>query len=398
MLSSHAIAAGPPRQGTGRYDSASVRLFRAARLLLALPLLWSAAAVAQDADLAIAKDDGSTTYVPGSGVSYQVVVTNNGPDPVLDAVVADPLPAGTVVGTWTCTAAGAANCDQATGIGAISTTVDLPAGDQVTFVLDIVVPPGFTGPLVNTATVAPPGGTNDPVAGNNTDIDTNQPFVPPTVQLAKLSQGGTGTFAFAMTNLSDGADSITTPSAGTTAVSPQVSTVADPAVAVTVTETPATGFAINSASCSDSNAGTTGNPASFGALAGSALTIDPGNLRSGAQIVCTFTNGLEADVSVTKAADSAAVRTGQTTTYALTLANAGPGDASDVVLTDAPGAGLDCTAPSPVATCSASGGAACPGATVPVADLLGGGVTIPDLPVGGQVVVTVQCEVTASGQ
>ena len=156
MPSSHSITARHPRAVTGRRDGAAARRRRAMRLLLMFPLFWSASAVAQDADLAIAKDDGSTTYVPGSGVSYQVVVTNNGPDPVLDAVVADPLPAGTVVGTWTCTAAGAANCDQATGIGAISTTVDLPAGDQVTFVLDIVVPPGFTGPLVNTATVAPP--------------------------------------------------------------------------------------------------------------------------------------------------------------------------------------------------------------------------------------------------
>lgn len=398
MPSSHSITARHPRAVTGRRDGAAARQRRAMRLLLMFPLFWSAAAVAQDADLAITKDDGSATYVPGGGVSYQIVVSNAGPDPVLDAVVADPLPAGIAVGTWTCTVTGAASCDQAAGIGDISTTVDLPAGDQVTFVLDIVVPPGFTGPLSNTATVAPPAGTTDPAGGNNTATDTNQPFVPPTVQLAKLSQGGTGTFAFTMTNLSDAADAITTTSAGATELSPQVSSVADPASAVTVAETPATGFAINSASCSDGNAGTTGNPASFGTLAGDTLTIDPANLRSGAQITCTFTNGLQADVSVTKAASAPAVRTGGIVTYTLTLANAGPGDAADVVLTDTPGAGLDCTAPSPVAACSPSGGAACPGTTVPVADLVGGGITIPSLPVGGQVVVTVQCEVTASGQ
>ena len=398
MPSSHAIAAGPPRQGTGRHDSAAVRRFRPARLLLALPLLWSAAARAQDADLAIAKDDGSTTYVPGSGVSYQIVVTNNGPDPVLDAAVADPLPAGIAIGTWTCTAAGAASCDQGAGIGDIATTVDLPAGDQVTFVLDIAVPPGFTGPLSNTATVAPPAGTTDPASGNNTATDTNQPFVPPTVQLAKLSEGGTGTFAFAMTNLSDAADSITTTSAGTAEVSPQVSTVDDPAVAVTVAETPATGFAIASASCSDSNAGTTGNPASFGALAGDTLTIDPANLLSGAQIVCTFSNGLVADVVVAKTASATAVRTGGTVTYSLTVTNAGPGDASDVVLADTPGAGLDCAAPGPTPGCAASGGASCPGAAGPGGQRLGAAVVLPGVPAGGQVVVTLQCEVTASGQ
>ncbi len=117
MPSSHSITARHPRAVTGRRDGAAARRRRAMRLLLMFPLFWSAAAVAQDADLAITKDDGSATYVPGGGVSYQIVVSNAGPDPVLDAVVADPLPAGIAVGTWTCTVTGAASCDQAAGLG-----------------------------------------------------------------------------------------------------------------------------------------------------------------------------------------------------------------------------------------------------------------------------------------
>ncbi|AKC86670.1 hypothetical protein WQ53_07745 [Pseudoxanthomonas suwonensis] len=221
-----------------------------------------------------------------------------------------------------------------------------------------------------------------------------------TVQLAKVSQGGTGTFAYTMTNLSDAADSIVTTTAGTPTLSTQVSTVAIPALPVSITEAANPVFELDGASCSDTNAAVTGNPASFGTLAGNTLVIAPANLLPDAAIVCTFTNLLIADVSVAKSATPGTVRTGGVVSYTLTVNNAGPGNVTGVQLSDTPGAGLDCTAPSPTAACSASGGASCPGggATVPVNDLVGAGVTIPDLPAGGQVVVTLQCTVTASGQ
>lgn len=366
-------------------------------LLLALALSWSGAALAQQADLSITKDDGSSVYLPGEPVTYQLVVANSGPDDAPGAQVEDPLPAGISIASWTCSATGAATCGQAAGVGAIDQSVDLPVGTQVTFSHTVSVPGGFTGPLINTATVAAPAGVADGSPGNNIAIDTNQQAAAPTLQLAKTSQGGTGTFTYAMTNLSDAADSIATTVAGAATPSAQVSTVVDRSAAVAVTETPATGFALDSASCSDANAATTGNPASFGSLSGTELTIPPGNLLPDAQILCTFVNQLQVDVAVSKAATPTQARTGEVVAYALTLSNAGPGDAADVVLTDTPGTGLDCTSPGPTAACSASGGASCPG-TVPVADLLGGGVTIASLPAGSQVVVTLQCEVTATGQ
>lgn len=364
-------------------------------LLLALALLWTTSAQAQEADLAITKDDGSSVYTPGEDVVYEIVVSNLGPDDAPDATVADPLPAGIIAGLWTCTAQGTASCGQAAGVGGISTSVDLPSGTQVTFALTMSVPAGFTGPLINTATVAAPAGVDDPEPGNNAATDENQQTIPPTVQLAKLSLGGTGTFLYLMSNLSDPDDSITTVTPGTVALSAQVSTVNDVAAPVEISEAPAPGHELESASCSDSNAGNTGNPASFGTLEGNVLTIDPDNLRSGAQIVCTFTNLASTDVSVSKSASPTAARTGEVVSYTLTVDNAGPGDASGTQLSDTPGAGLDCTTPGPTATCEASGGASCPGATVPVADLLGGGITLDALPVGGQVVVTLQCQVTA---
>lgn len=364
--------------------------------LLLAALAWPTAALAQTADLSITKDDGSAIYTPGSPVTYQLVVANAGPDAVTGAAVEDPLPAGIASGAWTCAVtSGTAACTQAAGAGGIDTTVDLAAGSEVTFTHTIAVPADRTGPLVNSATVAVPAGATDGAPANNVAVDTNLPA--PTVQLAKLSQGGTGTFTFTMANLSATDAGITTTTAGTVTTSPLVSSVIDPAVPVTVTEAAHPTLGLDDASCTDLESASTGNPASFGSLAGDTLSIAPGNLLPGARIVCTFSNRLRVDVATVKTASPASVRTGEVVTYTITLANNGPGDASAVVLSDQPGAGQDCTDPSTTATCAGSGGATCPGSTVPVADLLGAGVTITELPVGGEVVVTLQCRVTATG-
>jgi uncharacterized repeat protein (TIGR01451 family) len=383
----------PPDHGAPR----SARLRWLAWALLAASACWASLASAQTADLSIIKSDGSDVYTAGDEVTYEIVVSNAGPDDAVAASVEDPLPAGTGPGAWTCaTTAGTATCGQAFGVGDISTTVDLYAGGQVTFSYTVGVPAGFVGPLINTATVEPPAGTTDNVPGNNAATDTNQPA--PTVQLAKVSLGGTGMFTYTMANLSNGADTITTVTDGDALPSAQMSTVIDVAAAVTITEAASDTFVLDGATCVDANVGDTGNPPSFGSLSGNVLTIAPANLLPGAQILCTFTNRIGVDVALTKTATPTSLRTGEVAVFTLTLTNNGPGDAEDVLLTDMPGTGLDCTAPGPTATCSASGGASCPAATVPVADLLAGGVNIPGLPMGGQVEVVVQCQVIANGQ
>lgn len=97
-----------------------------------------------NADLAITKDDGLLTYVPGNTETYTIVVTNNGPRNVVGARVVDNLPSGvTVNGNWTCTpenppntascVSGSAAGTGATGAGNINQLVDIPANTFVTF-------------------------------------------------------------------------------------------------------------------------------------------------------------------------------------------------------------------------------------------------------------------------
>ncbi len=103
------------------------------------------------------------------------------------------------------------------------------------------------------------------------------------------------------------------------------------------------------------------------------------------------------DLRVSKTASSSAVVAGQQVMYTLAVDNLGPADATNVVLTDTPGVGLDCQSGGlPVPSCAATGGAICPTAQ-DIATLTGSGWVLPSLPVGGAVEVEFACLVTASG-
>ncbi len=135
--------------------------------------------VEPEADLAITKDDGTATYTAGGQLVYTITATNNGPNDVVGATVSDSFPPQLPNASWTCAASGAASCT-ASGSGDISESVDIPVGDSVVFTVTADVVDGATvNPLVNTASIAPPPGTTDPVPGNDSDDDQDTPTVAP---------------------------------------------------------------------------------------------------------------------------------------------------------------------------------------------------------------------------
>lgn len=96
-------------------------------------------------DLSITKDDGSVTYTPGGSASYTIVVTNNGPDDVAGAAIADNLPNGvTLSGPWSCVATAGSSCSAANGGvaggNAVNLTADILNGGSLT----INVPVNFS--------------------------------------------------------------------------------------------------------------------------------------------------------------------------------------------------------------------------------------------------------------
>ncbi len=112
-----------------------------------------------NADLALTKTVTSTgPYVVGSNITYQLSVTNNGPDAATNVVVSDPLPAGTsfVSASAGCSfAANTITCTAATLANGASTSFDITVKAQL------------EGSVVNTATVT--SDETDSTPGNSTD-------------------------------------------------------------------------------------------------------------------------------------------------------------------------------------------------------------------------------------
>jgi Domain of unknown function DUF11 len=116
----------------------------------------------------------------------------------------------------------------------------------------------------------------------------------PVVAVQKITNGlAGGPFTFTSTNLAGTPSAITTllpatpapPTASVNYIS--VTSITNP---VTLTEAANSNFDLVSATCFDTNAATSGNPANFGSLAGSVITIPAVNLKPFAKIICTYTN------------------------------------------------------------------------------------------------------------
>ncbi len=127
------------------------------------------------ADLSITKDDGQLNYTPGNPLTYTIVVSNNGPDPVTNATVTDNFPAALTSPTWTCAPSAGSTCTAGPVAGNIADTVNVLVGGTLTYTVNTVVSASATGNLTNTASVALPAGFTDPTPGNNTASDTDTP-------------------------------------------------------------------------------------------------------------------------------------------------------------------------------------------------------------------------------
>lgn len=124
-----------------------------------------------EADLAISKTDGLSVVNQGGTLVYTVVVSNNGPDDAVGATVSDNFPAGLDC-DWTCSASAGSSCGAGPSVGDISDSADLADGGNATYSATCDVDPGASGTLLNTATVAPPAGTDDPNPANNSASDS----------------------------------------------------------------------------------------------------------------------------------------------------------------------------------------------------------------------------------
>lgn len=143
------------------------------------------------ADTMVTITDNTSTYTAGGTLTYTVVVSNNGPSDILPpenpATFSDPMPQisgyGAVFTTWTITCLPVSGASCTGSGGAIATnftdaTVLIPAGKYVTYTIVATLKNPLTGLLTNTVYIANPTtpiNLPDPVPGNNTAYDTDQP-------------------------------------------------------------------------------------------------------------------------------------------------------------------------------------------------------------------------------
>ena len=305
------------------------------------------------ADLAVTKTLTGPA-IPGLATTYTIVVTNLGPSPVTAASVTDVLPVALVAPTWTCIADPGSSCAAASGTGNLATTVSLEAGDAATFTVTGTIAANATGLLVNMATVTAPAGAVDEDATNNTA--TSSVALTPSADLAitktpsaaAVAAGTPLTWTLAVTNAG--------PSTATDA--PVTDTFAPAFTGVTWTCTATAGSSCAAASGAGAIATTvtllSGGGATFVAttlIASSAIGPQANTATVTAPVGTTdpqpANNSQTATVDVTASADLQITKTGPASVvpgtnvvYTITVTNAGPSDASSVVVTDGPPAGL----------------------------------------------------------
>jgi uncharacterized repeat protein (TIGR01451 family) len=310
------------------------------------------------ADLAITKSDGRTAVHPGDTLTYSVVVTNNGPANVTNAIVSDNPPTSLGSVTWTCSATTGSSCGSASGITSINSTVTLLSGGSATYTVSAVVNAAPGGTVVNTATVTAPVGLVDTLTANNsaTDTDTVTP-------LADLSITKTDGIALNSPTGPYPLDTITytivASNAGPNAALGATVTDTVPAALENVTWT-CTGTGCGAATGTGSIAGvivnlSVGTTATF-KVTGRIVASATGSLVNTATIappvgtddVNTVNNSAtdtdtiipKADLSITKNDGVTTIAPGQTNQYTIVVSNAGPSAVINATVVDTLPTGL----------------------------------------------------------
>lgn len=349
------------------------------------------------ADMAVTKDDGLDRYIKGMTLTYAVTVSNMGPDSAENVVIADSAPPGTEITAWECEASGSVRCPNAAGSGDLAETVSIfPTDGELRYRIDLQTSLSSLDHLTNTATVS--SDSTDPDQSNNSASDTNE--LPNSPLLSN----------------SDGRDRYT-PGTPTTyhvllanpQVVPQISN-------IQFTDTITSGVAM-SWTCQDLALGNSECPATSGAgpIDATISQLTLGNtlyFSITADIPSDFTGDLIhnaavgssaftpmtatdtdveyriADLSITNSDGRDTYTPGETTTYQVAAANAGPSDASNAWVQDQAAAGTAITG----WTCAAAGGAVCPNA--------GGSGNIDEtaatLPVGGSLTYSVDLSIDSA--
>jgi len=352
------------------------------------------------ADLSISKTDGSATEVPGTPVTYTIVVANTaGPSEATGVTVADTF-AGILSGcsTTSVAAGGATGNDAGPAAGNINDGgITLPVGSSITYTATCNIDAAATGSLVNTATVT--SGITDPNNTNDSATDTDTLVASADVSISKTDGSATEvpgtpvTYTIVVTNagpstaasvtVSDtfpgslsGCSTTSVASGGATGndAGPSAGNISDSGITL-----PSGSSVTYTATC-NIDAAATGSLANTASV--TSATADP----NGGNNTATDTDTLvpSADVAISKTDGLTSVSPGAPITYTIVASNAGPSTASSVTVADTFVVALTGCSTTSVAAGGATGND--PGPTA--GDINDGGITLPP---GGSVTYTAAC-------
>lgn len=310
------------------------------------------------ADLQITKDDGTSTYTPGSSTTYTIVVANAGPDGVTGATVSDLFGTKFSSANWMATATGGVTGFTPSGSGNINDLVNMPALSTITYTVTANISPFASGNLVNTATVGAPSGVTDPNTSNNTAIDSDTQSPPPSADLSINKDDGSSTYtagnnvSYTITVASIGPDAAQNASfsdalpAGTTfrsVILPAGWTRTDSTLVGGSGTIAATRNAAMPSGAFEAitlvvnvGAGFTGNLNNTATV--SSTTSDPNILNNSSTDTDTPTSPpppASADLTIHKDDGATQYTPGSNVSYSITVNNAGPDAAQNVSLSDA---------------------------------------------------------------
>lgn len=299
------------------------------------------------ADLAVSKTNGVSTVLAGTSTTYTITVSHAAGAATTTATVSDAVPAGASGCTWTCSAAGGASCGAASGSGAIGETVTLVPGSSITYLFTCSIPLNApAGTLSNTVTVS--GVAPDPDGLNNTATDTDTIQAVADLVVTKTDgvssviagtsttytvvvshSGGAATVSDAVVvdNIPAGLSCTWTCAAAGGASCGAASGSGNINQTVTLPPSGSVTYTLNCA-VSPSASGTIANTASVS----SATVPDPNPGNNSA--TDTNTVGTQADLSVSIAYSNTTPPAGSTITKTVTVSNAGPSNAVNVVVND----------------------------------------------------------------
>jgi uncharacterized repeat protein (TIGR01451 family) len=322
------------------------------------------------ADLAITKTDGQASEVPGTSVTYTIVVTNPGPSTVVGATATDSFPAVLTGVTWTCAPSAGSACGAAGGTGNISTLVTLAPAGTATFTATGTINSAATGTLANTATLAAPAGFTDPNLANNSATDTDTLAPTADLGIAKTDNQSTAvpgtavTYTIAVTNagpsVSGSATVTDTFPASLTGVSWTCVGAGGASCPASGSGNIAAGVTLPPSGVVTFTATGTIAPTATGTLANTASAAVPGGVTDpvSANNSSTDSDALtpQADFAITKTDGQLVATPGGPVTYTIQVTQGGPSASGAATVTD--------TFPASVSgvswTCSASGGSSCP--------------------------------------